>query len=191
MKRRHVLFGSLLVLCAGACALTPSYESAYRPTPVGTVEIRELPATRRLTATHDGGYFDSADSLFMTLFRYISSNEVAMTVPVESDVDSSRMHFIVGTPAKKRDLPQTDEVTIEDRPAGKVASIGRRGGYTKAAYEAALKDLQDWLSERKDIWTIAGSPVAVYWNGPFVPPALKRFEVHLPVVERESAPEKP
>ena len=44
-----------------------------------------------------------------------------------------------------------------------------------------------WLAARPDV-EAAGAPYGVYWNAPYVPPFLKRFEVHVPVRPRTAAP---
>ena len=44
-----------------------------------------------------------------------------------------------------------------------------------------------WLATRPDV-EAAGAPYGVYWHAPYVPPFLKRFEVHIPVRPRPTVP---
>jgi len=44
-----------------------------------------------------------------------------------------------------------------------------------------------WLAAQPTV-EAAGEPYAVYWNAPYVPPFMKRFEVHVPVRPRAAKP---
>ena len=65
-------------------------------------------------------------------------------------------------------------------PARFVASIGGKGSYSREKFEKARAALIRWLTLRKDVEPM-GAAYAVYWNGPFTPWFLKRYEVHVPV----------
>ena len=43
-----------------------------------------------------------------------------------------------------------------------------------------VSELEAWLASQ-NAWRAAGAPYAVFWNGPFTPWFMKRFEVHVPV----------
>ena len=79
-----------------------AYEESYSRTAVGTVEIKNLPASTVMSATAPGDAFNDRGTTFMKLFRYISANQVAMTVPVEADAKSNRMRFFVGGKDRQR-----------------------------------------------------------------------------------------
>ena len=63
-----------------------AYESMHEKTPVGKIVVIDLPARTALEASTDSSYFKSDNGLFRKLFRYISSNDVSMTTPVEADI---------------------------------------------------------------------------------------------------------
>ncbi len=153
-----------------------SYESWYAATEPGVIEVKEIPAAKLLVA-------DDAPQRgepFSRLFRYISKNKVAMTVPVESSLERNDMRFYVGTRDRPRDLPPADDVRIAEMPARLVVSIGERGSYSWANLREAEEKARAWL-ERHPEYQALEAPYAVFWNGPFVPGFLKRFEVHVPV----------
>ena len=176
-----LVLASSVFLAAGASAM--AYESSYEPTPVGTTEIKELPATRVLETEEPGRYFDVNNRTFMTLFRYIQNNKISMTVPVEAEMKPARMRFFVGS-AVSRELPSgKNGVTVREVPARKVASVGIRGSYSAENFDKGVADVRAWLAKHPE-WVAAGEPYAVYWNGPFVPWFLKRSEVHISVTGR-------
>ncbi len=167
------------------CALLPSFlrgtEEAYPQTEVGVCETKVLPAARLMLAASTTSYFGSNNRLFGKLFRYIQSNNIPMTAPVEARIQPGVMIFYCDNlSAKRADLKDTPEIKLQSVPERTVASIGIRGGYTQEAYEANLTKLRDWLKTRPDLKSV-GEPYGVYWDSPFVPGFLKRSEVHIPV----------
>lgn len=183
MKRLPLCNLLLLVLTA-----TPAmgYESMYKPTPVGEVEIKNLPSRLALETKEEGSYFDQENGLFRRLFRYISRNDVAMTVPVEAEIQPSVMRFFVGRKHRGTRPPSEALVSVVELPARQVLSIGLRGGYDRKQFEDGRKALEQWMSHQED-WVADGEAYAVYWNGPLVPAWFKRSEVHLPVRPADSA----
>ena len=172
---------TLFVLTAGASAM--AYESSYEPTPIGTVEVKQLPATIVMEAETPGDYFDRGNQSFMTLFRYIQSNQVSMTVPVEAEIKPGKMRFFVGRDIT-RELPSgKDGVTVRELPARQVASVGIRGSYSRENFDKGVAELNAWLVQHPE-WIPTGDPYAVYWNSPFVPWFAKRSEIHIPVAAR-------
>jgi hypothetical protein len=71
-------------------------------------------------------------------------------------------------------------VVVLTRPERLVVSHGGRGGYSRTHFEEARDAALAWLATRPDL-VADGEPYAVYWNSPFVPGFLKRYEVHIPV----------
>lgn len=167
------------------CALIPSFlrgaEDAYPRTEVGACETKRLPAARLMLAAGQGGYFSSGNRLFGKLFRYIQSNNIPMTAPVEARMQPAVMVFYCdAASAGRADLKDTREVILQSVPERTVASVGIRGSYTSESYAANLAKLREWLKARPDLREI-GEPYAVYWDSPFVPGFMKRSEVHIPV----------
>lgn len=169
-----------LLLLIGAFNVR-AYEEMYEATAAGEIKVKTLPARKAMTADGAGAYFDGADSVFMKLFRYIDRNNVAMTVPVESEVAENRMRFFVGADDKDRALTNATDVVLTEVPARTVVSMGLRGGYTKDTYDRGVAALKAWLETNKADWASDGEPYAVYWNGPFMPGFMKKSEVHWPV----------
>ena len=89
------------------------------------------------------------DSMFGRLFRYIYRHEVKMTVPVEGPIGRNEMRFYAGS----------------------------RGSYSWSNIQAAEHKLNDWLTKNPR-YLRAGETYAVFWNGPYDPGIVKRFEVH-------------
>ena len=155
---------------------------AYPRTAPGDLELKTLPAARWMRAGSSKDYFASDNGLFMKLFRYIDSNKIPMTAPVEAGVSRGTMVFYMDeASAKRADLAPTTQVDLGLFPERRVAAIGIRGSYSRENYEEALAGLRAWLAKRTDVKP-AGDPYAVYWNSPFVPFFLKQSEVHIPVV---------
>lgn len=176
----------LLVVCAAAIAVPATglaYEHAFAATDPGTIEIKTIPERTLIVAENDGSYFDDNNGLFGQLFRYIQDNGVSMTVPVKAEIQPGKMYFYVGSKDLAKDLKQTDAVKIVVEPERTVLSIGVRGGYSEKNYSEARARLFDWLAASKD-WDQASEAYAIYWNGPFVPGFMKRFEVHIPVAPK-------
>jgi hypothetical protein len=156
------------------------YEKAFERTDVGTIEAKSLPASRVLVAAGEGGYFKNSNKLFGRLFGYIRQNEVAMTVPVQANVAAGEMLFFVGGDADEKELASSALVTVTNVPARQVVSYGGRGSYTEDRFGEAVEALTEWLAAHP-AYVAAGEAYAIYWNSPFVPGFLKRYEVHVPV----------
>ncbi len=155
-------------------------QQAFPPTPVGTCELKTLPAGTLLRTGHAGDYFTDAGGLFMPLFRYISSHKIDMTTPVEAQVEPATMSFWVAPSERARATSSEGAVAVVDVAARPVASVGGRGGYTREHFEEGRERLLAWLRGRTDV-EAAGPAYAVYWDGPFTPWFAKRYEVHIPV----------
>jgi len=154
---------------------------AYPRTAPGDLELKTLPAARWMRTEMANDYFAADNGLFMKLFRYIDSNKIPMTAPVEAGIKPGTMVFYMDeASAKRTDLTETPQVKLSSVPERRVAAIGIRGSYSRENYEEALTGLKAWLAKRTDVQA-AGEPYAVYWNSPFVPFFLKQSEVHIPV----------
>lgn len=154
-------------------------ESAFPATDPGTTEIKTLPAGVLLkSATPDGTYFENGGSLFRPLFRYISSHDISMTVPVEATIDDAAMFFWVAKSQEDRVTQSKDGVQIIKVGERRVVSHGYRGSYSPQNFRKAETALRAWIKTQPEL-NVSGEPYGVYWNGPFTPGFLKRFEVHL------------
>ena len=164
-----------------ASARLSAVSEAYPRTSPGELELKSLPAARWIRTESSKDYFSADNGLFMKLFRYIDSNKIPMTAPVEAGITPGTMVFYLDeASAKRADLAETPQVRLLSVPERRVAAIGIRGSYSRGNYEEALAELRAWLAGRTDV-KAAGEPYAVYWNSPFVPFFLKQSEVHIPV----------
>jgi len=169
----------LLLLIALASPLMAT-EQAFPPSPIGAPELKTLPAGLLLKASAPGNYFDHSNRLFGPLFRYISSHQIAMTTPVEAKIEGAAMFFWVAKSQQAKVSGSTGGVEVVEIPERWVASLADRGSYSARNFSETRDQLLAWLGQRTDV-EAAGPPYAVYWNGPFTPGFLKRFEVHVPV----------
>jgi DNA gyrase inhibitor GyrI len=165
-----------------------SYESAFEATPVGSTEVKTLPAAKVLVSQGQGSYFDRSNGLFMKLFRYIDSHDVKMTVPVQAEIEPGAMWFYVGSKDAEKKLEDAGDVHVMDIPERLVASIGGRGAYSERNYRKALGTLEAWVKTQEK-YEATGNPYAIYWSGPYVPAFMKRYEVHIPVREANQEPD--
>ncbi|ADE55181.1 heme-binding protein [Coraliomargarita akajimensis] len=171
----------LLTLLSLPIQLMQAYEQAFPKTPANEIEIKTLPAATLIASTSEKGYFESNNGLFRPLFRYIQKNDIAMTTPVEAEIDPGIMYFYIGGDAAERELESTDEVRVQKLPERTVLSIGIRGGYTESRFNDARAKLQQWLTSQEK-FTATGEARAIYWHGPFTLAPFKHAEVHIPVV---------
>ena len=175
---------SLLIVCA-ASLLIPTvglaYEKAFEATQPGEIEIKNIPQRTLIVAERGESYFEENNALFGQLFRYIQDNDVSMTVPVKADINPGRMYFYIGTEDLKKDLQTRGSVEVITEPEMQVISMGVRGGYSEKNFEQARSELLGQLAANNG-WKKDGEAYAIFWNGPFVPGFMKKFEVHVPVV---------
>ncbi len=157
-----------------------AYERAFPKTDVGVIEIKTIPAATLLVAQSEGHYFDDNNDLFRPLFRYIQTNDIPMTVPVEAEIDPGAMYFYVGSQHEDQALEDTESVSVIQLPERTVVSLGVRGRYTEANFNKARDTLAAYLAEQND-WKQTGAARAIYWNGPFTLGFIKRSEIHIPV----------
>ena len=161
-----------------------SYEENYPATAVGQIEIKKLPASKVMQTARSCNYTWEANGSFRILFKELQANKLAMTVPVEADRENNSMRFYVAKEEKERISKATQaEAEIKSLPERTVLSIGLRGGYSEAQYKKGCGKLSQWFTENPH-WQKNGEPYAVYWNGPFTLPFLKRAEIHQPVINR-------
>ena len=176
------LAGALIAAAFAAGCESVAYEQAYGETPVGQAQVRTLPAARWIEVRGDGAYFDESDRLFGRLFDYIRSNEISMTVPVESELEPAAMRFFLG-PDAPADVRDAGAVRVVEIPQRRVASLAAEGRYSAENVGRVRGELEAWVAAdagRARDGDGCGT-YAVFWNGPFTPWFMKRFEVHLPV----------
>jgi hypothetical protein len=156
------------------------------PGPVGMVLVKHYPACREARVESADG---EGDSMFMSLFNHIKTNDIPMTAPVEMIWDKSAttqpakpvaMAFVYGKPTTGK-TGVDGKVHVIDLPAQTVISIGVRGGYDEKHFTPALAALKDFLADQSDRYEQTGPPRYLGYNSPFVPPFMRYGEVQLPI----------
>ena len=74
-------------------AMAHAVEEAFPQTSPGKIEIKELPTGLLSESSSEQSYFNSSNSLFQPLFRYISDRNIAMTM-MNGRPPESRLAFI-------------------------------------------------------------------------------------------------
>jgi hypothetical protein len=176
MPFRILVFISTILVSA----LVSAYEQAYTKASVDDVEVLVLPKSTWIATEIEGGYFQSSDVLFRRLFDYIKANEISMTVPVEARLENAEMRFHL--PSGKGAVPDTSLIQVREKGVRHVARLGGEGSYSKDNIAPVLSRLEAWVATTPE-WHADGPAYAVFWDGPFTPWFMKKFEVHI-VVQR-------
>ena len=165
--------------------MSSAIEKAFPQTGVGAFEIKSLPASKVIATHATGDYFAHNGRLFRPLFNYIRTRDIAMTTPVEAEITPGVMYFYIGAQQNMDTLESTQEVSVHAYPKRLVASHGARGSYSQNNFEEAAAALRSWLAQQ-DQYEATGEARGIYWNGPYIPGFLKRFEVHIPVQAKQN-----
>ncbi|MGC9528407.1 MAG: heme-binding protein [Limnospira sp.] len=162
-----------------------------QPTPVGAIEVKQYPNYRAVTYHHQGDLTQATRRAFNPLFQHISSNNIAMTTPVEarylpedSGGETSRadVSFLYSQPEINPENVDSN-VAVTDTPPMTVVSIGIQGPYTWESYETNLRRIQNWLKQHPE-YEVLGSPRRLFYNSPMTPEAVKYSEVQIPIRRR-------
>ena len=124
--------------------------------------------------------------MFRQLFNHIQENKIAMTAPVDMTYNAATdkpkvqsMSFLYDIP-ERGDLNDQGAVKVRDVVDKQMLSIGVRGRYNDAQFDAAMKQLDAWLKEQKQ-YVADGPPRFLGYNSPFVPFFWRYGEVQIPV----------
>lgn len=153
------------------------------PTEHNIIELKFYPEYRAVTYTHTGQPQYATQAAFDPLYQHISSNQIAMTTPVEAryleEMTTVEVSFLY---PNSNITPQkiNPNVKVTDYPAMTVISAGIQGAYTWENYQNHLQKLQNWLAENPE-YQIAGPPRRLLYNSPMTPEQMKRSEVQIPV----------
>lgn len=172
-------------------ASAPLPEGFPPPTANGHIEIKRYPQYRAATVQVTGNLASASSKGFSPLFRHISSNDISMTAPVETRYPTATLQGSSETEGdaavsflyRSLDIvPQeiAKEVQVEDIPLMTVVSIGIKGGYDYNIYTSGIQRLQDWLANHPE-YEVAGPPRRFFYDGPYIPNALKRSDIQIPV----------
>lgn len=163
------------------------------PTAHNQIEIKQYPAYRSGTYTHEGNLRDATRYSFNPLFQHISSNNIAMTAPVEAryPIDSIDQPIQTGTVkvsflyGNSEINPQTvaQDIQVEEHPPMLVVSLGLQGAYGYASYQENVTKLKQWLTAHPE-YEVAGEPREFLYDSPNTPSGLKRREIQIPIRKR-------
>lgn len=195
MKLHHFLI-PLGIIAIAALAIgvyqansAPLPQGFQSPTGGGVIEVKTYPTYRAATYTYQGELSKAANQAFYPLYQHISSNDISMTAPVETRYPTSTMTGEETGLAKvsflyrsKDTLTKTiaDHIVIEDIPPMTVVSLGWQGSYSYESYQKGLEQLQEWLNRHQD-YQVVDSPRRFFYDGPYVPDAIKRSEIQIPI----------
>jgi hypothetical protein len=157
-----------------------------QPTPVGEIEVKSYPDYR--LARTEIPEVASDDAAFFRLFRHITSNEIAMTAPVEmtygqQDGFRPRSMAFLYESTRVGQIGKQGEVSVADVPAMTVVSIGMRGDHSDKQLAKAQALLTAWLKDHNDHYHASGPLRVMGHNSPMVPVEKRYFEVQIPVQE--------
>ncbi|MCT7985995.1 heme-binding protein [Laspinema sp. A4] len=160
------------------------------PTPPEAIEVKDYPEYRAVTYSHSGNVQQASQVAFNPLYQHISTNQIAMTTPVEvryldglsPEVETPQTAEVSFLYPNRDIWPKTltDEVKVTDYPPMTVVSIGIQGAYSWASYEQHLQRLQGWLKDHSE-YVIIGPPRRLLYNSPMTPEASKLSEVQIPI----------
>jgi hypothetical protein len=143
----------------------------------GSYEVRDYP---ELAVASAATGLEGDDRAFGKLFRFIQGGnsqqqKIPMTTPVF--IDSNRMRFVMPDEIAREGIPSpnVEEVSIEMRPAVRVAVFRFSGVADASVRNKALRSLTSWM-ERHGMMT-EGEPIFAYYNPPFIPGPLRTNEV--------------
>ena len=185
-----VLVGALL-FGAYSAASAPLPEGFPAPTADGKIDVKQYPAYRSATVQVKGDLGSASSRGFSPLFRHISNNDISMTAPVEAQYPAATLQAdaaLQGDAAvsflyRSVDMVPKEveqDVEVKDTPPMTVVSLGTRGGYDYSIYTEGVERLQRWLAAHPE-YSVAGSPRRFFYDGPFIPDALKRSDIQIPV----------
>lgn len=192
-----LIFGGIVVgigallFVAYSAASAPLPEGFPSPSGDGEIEIKQYPAYRAATVQVTGNLSSASSRGFSPLFRHISSNDISMTAPVETRYPTATLQTGSATEGdaavsflyRSLDIVPQDvaqDVQIQDIPPMTVVSLGIRGGYDYNLYTSGIERLQAWLAEHPD-YAVTGPPRRFFYDGPYIPDALKRSDIQIPV----------
>lgn len=186
-----IFLAGALLFGAYSAASAPLPEGFPTPTADGEIEVKQYPAYRSATVQVKGDLGSASSRGFSPLFRHISDNDISMTAPVEAQYPAATLQANAASQGdtavsflyRSLDIVPKDveqDVQVEDMPPMTVVSFGVRGGYDYAIYTKGIERLQDWLAAHPE-YSVSGPPRRFFYDGPFIPDALKRSDVQIPV----------
>ena len=166
---------------------SPLPEGWPRPSLPGLIRVKTYPPVRSAWVRSP----EKRNGQFMVLFRHIQSQQIPMTAPVvmEYAPPAGDAASTMGSPEAMAFLyrqtavgqpGQVGAVLVEDDKPLTVISLGMKGSYRQANFDAAQATLRQWLAAHPQ-WRQAGPPRVLAYNSPFMAFWRKYSEVQLPI----------
>jgi hypothetical protein len=169
-------------------AFTPRHEAQLPEgfpsyTPVGLIEVKTYPRSRRAVAGQ-----------FWTLFRHISSNDIAMTTPVRMEYEvpangrprQQSMAFFYGSTQIGKSGADGRVKVVDEQPLVVVA-LGVRGGTSERVIRDGHARLERWVNGQHE-YVIDGPLRVMGYNSPMVPRGKQFAEIQLPLRKVDAEP---
>ena len=157
-------------------------------TPVGEVELKQLPAYR--VAKVEADDVKAQMAMFSQLFFHIQKNNIPMTAPVEIQLATAGdgltmtgMAFMYES-TNQGTLGQDGAVSVIDEAPELAVSIGMRGEMNLIDVQQARAQLEAFIKQNGKLVASGGLRTMGY-NSPRVPDADKYYEVQIPVKPAE------
>ncbi len=148
------------------------------PTTAGQIEVKQYSAYRAATFRYQGELSQAANRAFSPLYQHISSNQIAMTAPVETRYPRSTLEGVGKPPEwgaaqvsflyRSRDIVPEEiapNIQVKDVPPMTVVSLGLQGAYSYQNYQENLFKLKNWLSLNRQ-YEVVGEPRCFFYDGP-------------------------
>jgi SOUL heme-binding protein len=161
-------------------------------TPPGEIELKAYPLYRLAEVANDTKLPEGI--AFMTLFGHIQRNKIAMTAPVEMEMNDPTA---VGAPKTMAFLYENTElgrlgvegkVTVRDVPPRLAVTVGLRGEMDPTANADAAARIEQWLNDNAAQYTADGPIRVLGYNAPSLKPSAKYYEVQQVVKSAEQKP---
>jgi hypothetical protein len=214
----RILAAALLVMITTGCTVFGLRGGTEEPpfqtvaSLEGGIEIRRYAPRLYVEARVPADQEDARNTAFRKLFRYIGgangpAEEIAMTIPVETDAPSSDGSTEIamtapvestradGMMAMRFFLPKRFTLATAPRPSDPAVSLGTlpeqrmavlvfSGSSAESRVAARKADLVTAIEANPD-WTLTTAPVAYFYDPPWTLPMFKRNEVAAPVAAVE------
>jgi hypothetical protein len=169
----------------------------------GRFELRQYEPHIVAETYVEGSFSGAVDAAFNRLFRYIQGNNrkresISMTAPVNQEADSEkiamtapvgqqeengmwRITFLMPSSYTMDTLPQPldSSVLLRQEDGRLIAALRYSGDWSEKRFRDKEKELFE-LIKKHDL-TPSGETIFARYNPPFLPPFLRRNEVHIPV----------
>lgn len=154
----------------------------------GRLALRDYPALLVAQSRQSGQRETALGNGFRMLSDYIFARsrpgpKIAMTAPVLSCADGDQdwlTRFVMPSRWSRATLPMPSSgVEIIEIPARKLATIRFSGTIDDATLAAQTGELREWMAA--NALKPAGPPEYAFYNSPFIPGAMRRNEVLIPV----------